>query len=152
MTSALEALLASKLLAIMADVALHPAFAQDELDRVRDQSIDGFSVNGRFNALMAAGYLDTLEQNAFGNFRTVFGCHFGFSGFAEGRNPVDLSLEWGVRRLGAVSEREAGFRREGLFGVSEQRACGIGIIDALPHANVADPLSIVTLRTLIHHG
>ena len=31
-------------MAIMADVALHPAFAQEELDRVRDQSIDGFSV------------------------------------------------------------------------------------------------------------
>ncbi len=29
---------------IMADVTLNPAFAQEELDRVRDQSLDGFSV------------------------------------------------------------------------------------------------------------
>lgn len=29
---------------------------------------------------------------------------FGFSGFAEGRHPVDLSLEWGVRRLGEQLE------------------------------------------------
>lgn len=29
---------------IMADVTLNPAFAQEELDRVRDQAIDGFSV------------------------------------------------------------------------------------------------------------
>ncbi|ATQ41008.1 M16 family metallopeptidase [Caulobacter mirabilis] len=31
-------------LAIMADVALHPAFAQEEIDRVRDQSLDGLKV------------------------------------------------------------------------------------------------------------
>jgi len=31
-------------MAIMADVTLNPAFAQEELDRVREQSIDGFSV------------------------------------------------------------------------------------------------------------
>lgn len=31
-------------MAIMADVTLNPAFAQEELDRVRDQAIDGFSV------------------------------------------------------------------------------------------------------------
>lgn len=31
-------------MAIMADVALNPAFKQEELDRVRDQSIDGFKV------------------------------------------------------------------------------------------------------------
>ena len=31
-------------MAIMADVTLNPAFAQEELDRVRDQAIDGFAV------------------------------------------------------------------------------------------------------------
>lgn len=31
-------------MAIMADVALNPAFAQEELDRVRDQSLDGYRV------------------------------------------------------------------------------------------------------------
>ena len=31
-------------LALMADVTLNPAFAQEELDRVRDQGLDGFSV------------------------------------------------------------------------------------------------------------
>lgn len=31
-------------MAIMADVVLHPAFAQEELDRVREQSLDGYQV------------------------------------------------------------------------------------------------------------
>ncbi|MDO9224024.1 MAG: pitrilysin family protein [Caulobacter sp.] len=31
-------------MALMADVALNPAFSQDELDRVREQSLDGFQV------------------------------------------------------------------------------------------------------------
>ncbi len=43
-------------MAIMADVALNPAFAQDELDRVREQSLDGFSVALK-NPASVAGFV-----------------------------------------------------------------------------------------------
>jgi zinc protease len=48
-------------MAIMADLVLHPAFAQEELDRVREQSLDGFTVAlktpGSINGLISAPVL-----------------------------------------------------------------------------------------------
>lgn len=45
-------------LAILADVAMHPAFAQDEIDRARTQTIDGIGVDlkdpGRLASIVAA--------------------------------------------------------------------------------------------------
>ncbi|MEY4763550.1 MAG: hypothetical protein RI907_223, partial [Pseudomonadota bacterium] len=41
------------------------------LSQIFVTSVDGFSVSGRFNGLMGAAYLDTLEAHAFGNFRDL---------------------------------------------------------------------------------
>ncbi|MFZ5668394.1 MAG: M16 family metallopeptidase [Pseudomonadota bacterium] len=56
-------------MAIMADVALEPAFAQEELDRVRDQALDGFQVAMKRPGTVA-GYLTSpiiYAGSAFGH-------------------------------------------------------------------------------------
>ncbi|MBA4771488.1 MAG: insulinase family protein [Sphingomonas sp.] len=58
-------------MAVMADVARNPAFAQDELDRARAQSIDGINVSLK-NPAQLAGYVANravFGANAYGNLR-----------------------------------------------------------------------------------
>jgi uncharacterized protein (DUF1800 family) len=41
------------------------------LSQILVTSMNGFGSGGRYNALLGAGYVDVLEQNAFGNFRQL---------------------------------------------------------------------------------